>query len=66
MTFKLYSEKQGGASWVKSLKLASLCSDGRNKAIYGCVLKMVGGTAEEVSQSQIICDLHALGKEFAC
>ena len=54
MTFKLYSEKQGGASWVKSLKLASLWSDGRNRAIYGCVLKMVGGMAEEVSQSQII------------
>ena len=55
MTFKLYSEKQGGTSnvksregcsssrnsWVKSLRLASLCSDERSKAIYGCVLKMV-------------------------
>lgn len=53
-------------SWVKALRLASLCSGGRSKAIYGCVLKMVGGTAEEVSQSQIIWDLYALGKEFAC
>lgn len=67
MTFKLYSEKQGGVSnmksclgcrtsWFKALRLASVCyvQMEESKSVNSFVLKMVRDEAEEVSRGQII------------